>query len=205
MPQRKIISKHYYSLTSFHRSVGLSNVPSHGSQESNTVLGGGDGVSRGRVDYQATVLGGRRQIHIVDPDAGSSNHLEPPSGRFKHLAANLRSAPNDDRITERDLGAELFGTEIVRAIHVSELFEKLQPSLAELLRNQNSRLRVQRARSFNDHHQGLRESPAGTESYGESRAEWLSRRERQRRRFEKWSCSESLRCWRGHFPVAAGV
>ena len=74
-------------------------------------------------------------------------------------------------ITERDLGAKLFGTEIVRAIHVSKLFEKLQPSLVELLCHQNHRLRVQRARSFNNHHQGLRESPARTESYGESRAE----------------------------------
>ena len=62
-------------------------------------------------------------------------------------------------ITERDLGAKLFGTEIVRAIHVSKLFKKLQPSLAELLHHQNRQLRVQRARSFNDHHQGLRESP----------------------------------------------
>ena len=93
-------------------------------------------------------------------------------------------------ITKRDLGAKLFRTEILSAIHISKLFEKVQPSLAKLFLHQNCRLCVQRARSFNDHHQGLRESLARTESYGESRAKWQSGRQWQRWRFEKWSFSE---------------
>ena len=98
-------------------------------------------------------------------------------------------------ITEQDLGAKLFGIEIVRAIHVSKLFEKLQPSLAELLHHQNCRLCVQRARSFNDHHQGLRESPARTKSYKDSWAEWQFGRQWQRWRCKKIKDLPILKDW----------
>ena len=87
------------------------------------------------------------------------------------ILLSFRSGSIDHPITERDLGAKLFGTKIVRSIHISKLFEMLQPNLAKLLRHQNRWLRVQTARGFNDHHQGLQESPARTESYKESQAE----------------------------------
>ena len=110
--------------------------------------------------------------------------------RTRHQEIELRRWKIWVLITDQDLGTKLFKTEIVRAIQVRKLFEKLQLSLAKLLLHQNCWLRIQRAISFNDHHLGLRESPTRTESYGESRAEWLSRRQWQRRHFEKWSCSE---------------
>nr|GMC78032.1 small nuclear ribonucleoprotein E-like [Ipomoea batatas] len=86
-------------------SISLGNVASHGGEQSDAMLGGGDGVSGGSVHHETAELSGGLQIHIVNPDAGPPDHLEAALGRLKHLARDLRPAPHDQRVKLRDLVA----------------------------------------------------------------------------------------------------
>ena len=129
-------------LTSFDRRIGLRDVPSHGSEKRDPVLSGSDGVSRRRINHEATVLGRRRQIHVVDADAGASDDLEPPTGRLEHIAANLGAAANDQSVAERDLGAELFGAQVIRAVDVRNVFHELESGLSQRLGDEDRRLGV---------------------------------------------------------------
>ena len=106
------------------------------------MLRSGDGVGSGRIHHEAAVLGRRGQIHVIDPDAGPADDLEPPGGGLEDVAVDLGPAPDDERVAERDLGAELLGAEVVGAIDVGELLEEAQAGLAELLRDEDRRLRV---------------------------------------------------------------
>lgn len=101
------------------------------------MLGGGDGVGGGRVHHKATELGGRLQVDIVDPHPSPADHLEPPLGRLEHLPRHLRPAPNHQRVHQRDLGTQLLRRQVVRALHLREAAEQLEPGLAELLRDQH--------------------------------------------------------------------
>ncbi|RDX79026.1 hypothetical protein CR513_40599, partial [Mucuna pruriens] len=131
--------------------VGLGDVPGHSGEERDPVLGGGDGVGSGRIDDQAAMLGGGGQIDVIDSDAGSAYDLEPAGGGLEDLARDLGAAAHDERVAERDLCAEFLGTEVVGAIHVGEVLQKLQPCFAQLLRDQHRRLRVQPRR--HEHHE----------------------------------------------------
>jgi hypothetical protein len=82
------------------------------------MLGGGHGVSSGSIDNQTAILSSSVKIHIVDSDAGPSDDLEPAAGGFKDLARDLGATPHDERVAERDLGAQLLVREIVRAVNV---------------------------------------------------------------------------------------
>ncbi|URE39556.1 hypothetical protein MUK42_35645 [Musa troglodytarum] len=124
-------------LTGLHGGVSLRDVPRHRGEQSDTVLGRGDSVRRGRVDDEAPALGGGVEIHIVDPHPGPAHHLETTPRGIEHLPRHLRPAPHDQRVTERDLGAEILGREVIRAVHVGELPEQRQPGLPELLGHQN--------------------------------------------------------------------
>jgi hypothetical protein len=84
--------------TLFHGSISLGNIACHGGHESDPMLGGGHGVSSGSIDDQTTILSGSGKIHIVDPDAGPSDDLEPAAGGFKDLARDLGAAPHDERV-----------------------------------------------------------------------------------------------------------
>ena len=141
-------------LTSFDRRIGLRDVPSHGSEKRDPVLSGGDSVRRRRIHHEATVLGRRRQIHVVDADAGPSNNLEPPTGRLEDFAANLGTAADDQSVAERDLGAELFGTQVIRAIDVRNVFQELEAGLSQLLGDEDRRLGV-----HGNHHEHRRFPP----------------------------------------------
>lgn len=106
------------------------------------MLRGGDGVRSRRVHHEAAVLGSRRQIHVVDPDASPPDDLQPPAGGLEHVSVHLSAAPHNERVAERDLGAELLGAEVVGAVDVGELLEEVQPRLPQFLRDENRRLRV---------------------------------------------------------------
>lgn len=108
------------------------------------MLRGGHGVSSGCIHHKATVLGRRRQIHVVYPDASPADDLQPPGGGLEHLAVDLSPASHNQRVAERDLGAELLGAEVVGAIDVGKLLEEVQPGLSEFLRDENRWLRVHR-------------------------------------------------------------
>lgn len=106
------------------------------------MLGGRHRVRGRRVDDEAPVLRRRLQIDIVDPDAGPSDDLQPPSRRLEHLLRHLRPAPHDQRVAERDLRAELLGGEIVRAVDVREASEEIEAGISELLRHEDRRLGI---------------------------------------------------------------
>lgn len=108
------------ALTSLERRVGLGDVPGHSGEQRDAVLGRGDGVRRGRVDDEAPVLGGGGEIDVVDPDPGAPHDAEPSPGCLEHVAPHLGPRPHDERVAERDLGAELLGGEAVGAVHVGE-------------------------------------------------------------------------------------
>lgn len=97
------------------------------------MLRGGDGVSGGRVDDEASVLGGGGEVDVVDPDTRAADDAEPSPGRLEDVAADLGPGPDDERVAERDLGAELLGGEAVGAVDVGELPQQSEPRGAELL------------------------------------------------------------------------
>lgn len=97
------------------------------------MLGGGDGISGGRVDDEAPMLGGGGEVNVVDPDAGAADDAEPSPGRLEDVAADLGAGPDDERVAERDLGAEVLGGEAVGAVDVGELPQQREPRGAELL------------------------------------------------------------------------
>ena len=134
-------------LTSLEGRVGLRDVPRHGGEQRDAMLRGGDGVCGGRVDDEAAVLGGGGEVDVVDPDPRAADDAEPAPGGLEDVAADLGPGPDDERVAERDLGAELLGGEAVGAVDVGELAQQREPRGAELL---------------GDEHRGLpRDGPRG--------------------------------------------
>lgn len=114
------------------------------------MLSGGDGVGGGGVHDQTAMLGSGGQIHIVNTHAGPADDLEPATGGLEDLAADLGAAADDEGVAEGDLGAELLGGEVVGAIDVGEVLEEVEPGLAELLGDEDRRLRVEACRDDED-------------------------------------------------------
>lgn len=106
------------------------------------MLGGGDGIGSGGIDDEASMLGGGGEVDVVDANACASDDLEASGGGLEDLAADLGAAPDDDGVAERDLGAELFGAEVVGAVHVGEATKEVEPGFAQLLGYEDSRLGV---------------------------------------------------------------
>lgn len=107
-------------------------------------------VGRRRVDHQTPVLRRCRQIYIIDPNPSPSNHLQPSSRRLEHLACHLGRAANNQGVAERDLGAELLGTEVVGAIDIRKGLKQCEPRLAKLLGDEDGRLSIERGRGGDD-------------------------------------------------------
>lgn len=107
------------------------------------MLGGGDGVGGGRIDHEAPVLRGGRDVHVVDPHAGAAHDLEPPAGRLEDLAGDPGAAPDDEGVAEGDLGAQLLRAQVVGAVDVGEGPEEVEARIAELLGDEDGGLRAQ--------------------------------------------------------------
>ena len=73
------------------------------------------------------------EVDVVDPDPRAAHDAEPAPGELKDVAADLGPGPDDERVAERDLGAELLGAEAVGAVDVGELAQQREPPGAELL------------------------------------------------------------------------
>jgi hypothetical protein len=125
--------------TGLERRVGLRDIARHGGDERDGVLGGGDGVGGGRVDDEAAGLGGGLEVDVVDADSRPADDAEPAARRLEHLPRDARRAAHHQRVHERHLGAELLRRELVGAVHVRELAQKVQPRGAQLLRDQHRR------------------------------------------------------------------
>jgi len=150
-------------LTSLEGRVGLRDVPRHGGEQRDAMLRGGDGVGGGRVDDEAAVLGGGGEVDVVDPDPRAADDAEPAPGGLEDVAADLGPGPDDERVAERDLGAELLGGEAVGAVDVGELAQQREPRGAELL---------------GDEHRGLpRDGPRGRRLGGRGGGRGRRRRE----------------------------
>lgn len=158
------------TLTSLNGRISLRDVPGHRGQESDPVLSGRNGVGGRCVHDQAPVLRRRGQIHIIDPYAGPSHHLQPPGGGLEHLPVDLGPAPDDQRVAERDLGAELLGGEVVGAVDVGEVLEEGEPRLPQLLGDEDGGLGVKGGADDGDE-RGRMVAAAGEEGDGEGGVE----------------------------------
>ncbi|MFS7890083.1 hypothetical protein Hanom_Chr00s000006g01614591 [Helianthus anomalus] len=108
--------------TSFNRRIGLRNIPGHSSKQRNPMLSSRNRISSGRINHKTPMLGGSPQIHIINPHTSPSNHLESPTRRFKHLTVHFSPTPYNQRVTERDLGAEFLRGQVVRTINICKGF-----------------------------------------------------------------------------------
>uniref|UniRef100_A0A2P2IX24 D-3-phosphoglycerate dehydrogenase n=1 Tax=Rhizophora mucronata TaxID=61149 RepID=A0A2P2IX24_RHIMU len=123
--------------TGFHGGISLCNIPCHGSEQGDPMLCSCNSVSSWGVDHQAAKLGGSLQIHVVNPHASSSHHLQPPLSGLKHLPSHLCAAPYDQRIARRDLLAKLLRRDIIGAVHVAKAAQKLKTLVSKLLGDQD--------------------------------------------------------------------
>lgn len=149
--------------TGLEGGVGLGDIARHGGEEGDGVLGGGDGVGGGGVDDEAPGLGGGLEVDVVDADPGAADDAEAAARGLEHLPRHPRGAAHHERVHERHLGAELLRRELVRAVHVREPPQQLQPRVAQLLRHKHRR--PSRRRLRRDPTGGGRSSgdPAGEE------------------------------------------
>lgn len=106
------------------------------------MLGGRDGIGSRGIDDEASMLGGGGEVDVVDTDACASDNLETAGGGLEDLTADLGAATDDEGVAERDLGAELFGAEVVGAVHVGEAAKEVETGFAQLLGYEDSRLGV---------------------------------------------------------------
>lgn len=125
----------------------------------------GHRVRSGRIHNETAVLCGGCEVHVIDPHPGASDDPKPAAGRLEHVAADLRAAAHDQSIAKRDLGAEFLGGEVVGAFHIDFSLEKFHTSVAELLGNQDPRLRVRSS----GHRDEARETVAEKRSSVEAR------------------------------------
>ena len=89
------------------RGVGLRDLAGQRQHQGERVLGGGDRVSEGRVHHDDALGGRRRNVDIVDPDAGAPDDaqaLRPLENLRRHLGGG---ADRETVIAADDLG-ELF-------------------------------------------------------------------------------------------------
>ena len=86
--------------------VGLRDLARQRQHQRDRVLGGGDGIAERRVHHDDALGGRRRDVDIVDADAGAADHLQ-----LGRLLQNLR----------RHLGGRADGEAVVVADQLGEL------------------------------------------------------------------------------------
>lgn len=120
----------------------MSDITCHGSKQSNPMLRGRNCIGGGRINHEAPVFCGCRQINIIDSNTGTTHHLESAARGLEHLACDLGATPDYQGVAERDLGAELLGAQVVRAVHVGEFLQELETRVAELFGDEDCGLGV---------------------------------------------------------------
>jgi hypothetical protein len=128
------------------------------------MLRDGDGVGGERVDDEAPVLGGGGEVDVIDPDPRAADDAEPSPGGLEDVAADLGPGPDDERIAEGDLGAEVLEGEAVGAVDVGELLQQGQPRGAELLGDEDRGLPRDGSRGGGVGLAGRRRRSAGSEA-----------------------------------------
>src|SRR5262249_25676169 len=85
--------------------VGLRNLPRQREHQGDRVLGRGDRVAERRVHHDDAAGGRRRDVDIVDPDAGPADHLEA-FRLVENLPRDLGGRANRQAIEAVDDGGE---------------------------------------------------------------------------------------------------
>lgn len=126
----------------------MSDITGHGSNQSNPMLRGRNCIGRGRINHEAPVFRGGRQINIIDPNTGTTHHLESAARRLEHLACDLGTTPDNQGVAERDLGTELLRAQVVGAVHVGEFLQDLETRVAELFGDEDCGLGVHHGHDY---------------------------------------------------------
>ena len=93
------------------------DVPSRCKQKGNSMFRGGNGISKRRIhDYDAA-RGGRRDVDVVDTDAGAADHLELFGGA-DHFLVGLRRGAHGQAVVIADDSHEIGLLEADAYIHL---------------------------------------------------------------------------------------
>ena len=88
------------------RGVGLGDLPGQRQHQRDRVLGRGDRIAERRVHHDDAARGRRRNIDIVDADAGAADHLQA-FGLFQHLRRDLGGGADRQAVEAVDRRGEL--------------------------------------------------------------------------------------------------
>ena len=89
------------------RSIGFRNLPRQRQHERDRVLGGGDRIAERRIHHDDAARGRRRNVDIVDANAGAADHLQV-FGLFEDLRRHLGGRADGETVIVADGGGELF-------------------------------------------------------------------------------------------------
>ncbi len=92
-------------LTGLERGIGGRDVAGRGQQQPDRQLGRRDDVGRRGVDHHDAGLRGRRDVDVVQPDAGPGHDLERTGGG-QRLGVHLGRRADQDRVDVRDGGQQ---------------------------------------------------------------------------------------------------
>ena len=110
----------------------LGQIAAHGTQESHGLLGRGDDIALGSVDYHDPPLGGGLDIYVVHAYPGPADHLEVLTF-LDDIGIHLGAAANDKGIVIPDALQELLALHVGLIIHIELLFKELDTPLSDLL------------------------------------------------------------------------
>ena len=104
------------------RGYGLRNVPGHGEQQADRVLGGADDVGCGGVHHHHARPGRRLHIHVVQADTGARDHPQV-RGMRERLGIDPGGTAHDDRIGRGERGEQRRAVRAVRVPYVEVGFQ----------------------------------------------------------------------------------
>jgi hypothetical protein len=111
--------------------VGLRNVPSLRQQQRHGLFGRGQDVGLWGVDHHDPAFGGRRNVDVVEADAGPSHHHQIGAGR-QHLGGHRGGRPNHQRLSPHDGTQQLVGGQSQLDIDViPRLGHQVEPGLSQ--------------------------------------------------------------------------
>ena len=118
-------------LSRHQRGVGLGDVARLRQQEGHGVFGRREHVRLGGVHHHHAATRSRLDVHVVEPDAGSSHHGEI-GARFEHVGGDLGGGADDQRIGADDGAEKPFRIEVELDIGlVAGVDQRLEPALGE--------------------------------------------------------------------------
>jgi hypothetical protein len=128
-------------LPSHQSEMSGGDVPGLRQHQRQSVLGGGQNVALGRVDDQHAELRRGIDVHVVDADAGPSDHFQL-FGSLQKVRGDLRAGADDHRVVVGDDLGHFAGTESQLHVDFHVLAELFETTVGKLLGNEDSHGRV---------------------------------------------------------------